>query len=223
METVKQSEASEASEASVLIHLIKSCIGSGILTTPIAFKYAGLVAGALCLILASVICAYCTYLIINCSNYISKVTGTTPSSFAEVACKCSPSWAHKYIGLIKQEIIQHPEESIAEEIQFITPEENSVMNVCLSQSHVMAPSQKRYVGDINYVTDFSTPKKAKQNFEFAANIVMRQRAQISTLQQKVRQLENKMHNIEDILRHLKSNIIYFDRSFRFQRNVLFKE
>ncbi|KAF5276506.1 hypothetical protein FQA39_LY06575 [Lamprigera yunnana] len=98
METAKQSEAS------ALFHLIKSCTGSGILSMPIAFKYAGLVVGTLCLILTSIICAYCTYLVINCSNYISKVTGTTPSSFADVAeaaCKCGPSWAHKHTGLLK--------------------------------------------------------------------------------------------------------------------------
>ncbi|KAF5302022.1 hypothetical protein FQA39_LY10492 [Lamprigera yunnana] len=139
--------------------------------------------------------------------------------------------------MFTQEIIQRPEESIVEEIQNITPEENSVMNVCLSQSPVTTPFRKHYVDDMNCAIDFSTPKRAKRNFEIAANIVMRQRVQISTLQQKVRRLENKMHNIEDILRHLKSKnliseaaeqvlqvIIHFYRSFRFQLNVvLFKE
>ncbi|KAK4877236.1 hypothetical protein RN001_009742 [Aquatica leii] len=91
-------------EFSAFLHLVKSCIGTGVLAMPIAFKYAGLIMGTLGLIFTAIVCTYCTYLIIVCSNYINKVSGTTLSSFADVAeasCTYGPKWAHKYNKVIK--------------------------------------------------------------------------------------------------------------------------
>lgn len=91
-------------ELSAFLHLVKSCIGTGILSMPIAFKCAGLIMGTLGLIFTAIVCTYCTYLIVVCSNYINNVSGSTLSSFADVAqasCKCGPKWAHKYDKIFK--------------------------------------------------------------------------------------------------------------------------
>ncbi|KAF5301780.1 hypothetical protein FQR65_LT08763 [Abscondita terminalis] len=97
-------EKTKQGEFSALLHLVKSVIGSGILSLPIAFKCAGLIMGTVGLVITATICLYCTYLIIESSNYLNKATGSTISSFAEVAgasCRCGPKWAHKYENFLK--------------------------------------------------------------------------------------------------------------------------
>lgn len=61
-----------------------------------------------------------------------------------------------------------------------------------------------YVGDIKKVEDFSTPTKAKRNYDIIKKTLQHQKRKIKTLQQSNRRLRNKMSSLKELLRHLKS-------------------
>lgn len=92
------------SETGTLVHLLKSCLGTGILAMPFAFKNAGLVVGIFATLIESLICTHCAYILVVCAHELYKRSGRTSMTFADVAeeaCKRGPPWSRKYSGLAR--------------------------------------------------------------------------------------------------------------------------
>jgi len=53
------------SDGETLIHLLKASLGTGILAMPQAFYYAGLLNGIIATILVSIVCTYCSYILVR--------------------------------------------------------------------------------------------------------------------------------------------------------------
>ncbi|XP_018320983.1 proton-coupled amino acid transporter-like protein pathetic isoform X2 [Agrilus planipennis] len=87
------------SNTDTLIHLLKSCLGTGILAMPAAFASSGLVLGIFATILASLIVTHCSYILVVCAHELYKRAGKTQMSFADIAeeaCVRGPKWARKF-------------------------------------------------------------------------------------------------------------------------------
>lgn len=72
-------------DSDTLTHLLKSCLGSGILSMPFAFQYVGLFYGILGTIFVGFICTHCSYILVKCAHILYVKTRRTQMSFAEVA------------------------------------------------------------------------------------------------------------------------------------------
>lgn len=87
------------SEAGTLIHLLKSCLGTGILAMPLAFRCSGLLVGIFATIIESIICGHCAYILVVCAHDLCRRSGRPILTFADVAeeaCRRGPPWSKKY-------------------------------------------------------------------------------------------------------------------------------
>nr|XP_037871012.1 proton-coupled amino acid transporter-like protein pathetic isoform X1 [Bombyx mori] len=66
-----------------ILHLLKSCLGSGILAMPAAFKNSGLVAGVIGTILAGFVCTHTVHILVKTSQQICVEAKRPSLSFAE--------------------------------------------------------------------------------------------------------------------------------------------
>ncbi|CAH0629116.1 unnamed protein product [Chrysodeixis includens] len=66
-----------------IVHLLKSCLGSGILAMPAAFKNAGLVAGTIGTLLAGFICTHTVHILVKTSQEVCVDAKKPSLSFAE--------------------------------------------------------------------------------------------------------------------------------------------
>ncbi|XP_063910325.1 proton-coupled amino acid transporter-like protein pathetic isoform X2 [Zophobas morio] len=95
------------SSGGTLTHLLKSSLGTGILSMPAAFKASGLWMGVFATILVSIICTYCAYNLVICAHVLYKKAGKTTMTYAEVAeeaCLRGPPWSRKY-GFVAKQIV----------------------------------------------------------------------------------------------------------------------
>ncbi|XP_046413504.1 proton-coupled amino acid transporter-like protein pathetic [Neodiprion fabricii] len=87
-----------------LTHLLKACLGTGMLSMPFAFKSAGLVLGIFLTIFVGFICTYCAYVYIECAHKLYHRTRKSTMSFPEVA-QCAftngPPWARPYAKTVR--------------------------------------------------------------------------------------------------------------------------
>ncbi|KAF5294152.1 hypothetical protein FQA39_LY13523 [Lamprigera yunnana] len=92
-------------EMGTLVHLLKSCLGTGILSMPLAFKCSGLLVGIFAALIESLICTHCAYILVVCAHELYKRSGRTSMTFADVAeeaCRRGPPWAKKYSGVARR-------------------------------------------------------------------------------------------------------------------------
>lgn len=92
-------------ELGTLVHLLKSCLGTGILAMPLAFKCSGLLVGVFATVIESLICTHCAYILVVCAHELYKRSGRTIMTFADVAeeaCRRGPPWSKKYSGLARR-------------------------------------------------------------------------------------------------------------------------
>lgn len=60
--------------------------------------------------------------------------------------------------------------------------------------------------------DFSSPKKAKRNFELMKNTIVKQRNKIKTLHSTVRRLKSRINNLNSLLKVLKEKALITESS-----------
>ncbi|XP_043465098.1 proton-coupled amino acid transporter-like protein pathetic isoform X1 [Leptopilina heterotoma] len=80
-------------------HLLKACLGTGILSMPFAFTYSGLLIGLVATFLVGFVCTHCSYILVKCAHTLYYRTRRTQMSFAdvaEVAFATGPKWGRKY-------------------------------------------------------------------------------------------------------------------------------
>ncbi|XP_072399590.1 proton-coupled amino acid transporter-like protein pathetic isoform X1 [Diabrotica undecimpunctata] len=73
------------SDLDTLIHLLKGCLGSGILAMPLAFHHAGLFFGLICMFIIGIICTYCVHILVKSAHEIYRRQRVSALGFAEVA------------------------------------------------------------------------------------------------------------------------------------------
>lgn len=87
-----------------LLHLLKSCLGSGILAMPAAFKNAGLAAGSVGTLLAGILCTHTVHLLVRISQKVCIDAKKPSMSFAET-CGAAFTYGHPSVrswgGFIK--------------------------------------------------------------------------------------------------------------------------
>ncbi|XP_028161381.1 proton-coupled amino acid transporter-like protein pathetic isoform X1 [Ostrinia furnacalis] len=66
-----------------ILHLLKACLGSGILAMPAAFKNAGLIAGTIGTLLAGVICTHTVHILVKTSQQVCVDAKKPSMSFAD--------------------------------------------------------------------------------------------------------------------------------------------
>lgn len=91
-------------DCDTLTHLLKASLGTGILSMPIAFKNAGLLAGVFATILVAFVCTHCAYILIKCAHLLYYKTRRTEMGFAdvaEVAFATGPQWGRKFAKPIR--------------------------------------------------------------------------------------------------------------------------
>lgn len=59
-------------DGETLTHLLKACLGSGILAMPYAFKNGGILFGAVVTIFIGIICAHCAYILVSNESMLHK-------------------------------------------------------------------------------------------------------------------------------------------------------
>ncbi|CAH2979641.1 unnamed protein product [Chilo suppressalis] len=88
-----------------IVHLLKACLGSGILAMPAAFKNAGLVAGAIGTLLAGIICTHTVHILVKTSQEVCVDAKTPSMSFAETcgaAFTYGPKRVQTWGGVMKK-------------------------------------------------------------------------------------------------------------------------
>ncbi|XP_050433002.1 proton-coupled amino acid transporter-like protein pathetic isoform X2 [Adelges cooleyi] len=95
-------------DCETLTHLLKASLGTGILAMPQAFQSTGLLTGVFATIFVSVVCTFCSYILVKCAHILYRRTKVTAMSFAdvaEVAFANGPSWSRKFSGLARQAVL----------------------------------------------------------------------------------------------------------------------
>ncbi|XP_050426625.1 proton-coupled amino acid transporter-like protein pathetic [Adelges cooleyi] len=85
-------------DSGALLHLIKSSLGSGILAMPSAFKNSGLIFGLFGTIAIGTLCTHCIYLLVVCSQVLSKRVKTPSLGFADTAAVAFETGPPRYRG-----------------------------------------------------------------------------------------------------------------------------
>ncbi|XP_065206439.1 proton-coupled amino acid transporter-like protein pathetic isoform X1 [Planococcus citri] len=86
-------------DSETLTHLLKACLGSGILAMPSAFKNGGVVFGLFGTVIIGIICAHCAYILVKCAHklyYRTRVSSLTFSEVGEVAFANGPRFSQKF-------------------------------------------------------------------------------------------------------------------------------
>lgn len=81
------------------MHLLKGCIGSGVLSMPFAFAHAGLWFGLIATIIIGAICTYCIHILVACSHVLcvrAKIPSLRFGQIGEVAFQIGPDRVQKY-------------------------------------------------------------------------------------------------------------------------------
>lgn len=89
-------------DTDTLIHLLKSVLGSGILSMPFAFKKAGVFTGIFLVIIVYMICVNCAYILVKSAHKLYKKTKQTQMTYSEVAFAAfnnGPNRLRKYASL----------------------------------------------------------------------------------------------------------------------------
>ena len=84
----------ECRSLSTLMNLVKSCVGTGILTLPIAFKYAGLLGGTVLLLFVALVALHCMHLLYAAARTLSirshvfprQALATSPNNTLDIQC-----------------------------------------------------------------------------------------------------------------------------------------
>ncbi|XP_050342030.1 proton-coupled amino acid transporter-like protein pathetic [Nymphalis io] len=87
-----------------MLHLLKACLGSGILAMPSAFKNAGLAVGVLGTLIAGLICTHAVHLVVKTSQEVCVVAKKPSMSFAETcgaAFTYGPKRVQRWGGFVK--------------------------------------------------------------------------------------------------------------------------
>ncbi|TKR64576.1 hypothetical protein L596_025084 [Steinernema carpocapsae] len=87
------------------IHLVKSMLGTGLLSLPLAFKHAGLYLGLILVFVISGICLYCMRQVVYCAHYICARNGREMIDYANImrgAIEAGPSWLNRRGYFFKQ-------------------------------------------------------------------------------------------------------------------------
>ncbi|XP_073967616.1 proton-coupled amino acid transporter-like protein acs isoform X2 [Choristoneura fumiferana] len=74
-----------------ILHLLKACLGSGILAMPAAFKNAGIIPGSIGTILAGFICTHTVHMLVKTSQEVCVDAKVPSMSFAET---CGAAFTH---------------------------------------------------------------------------------------------------------------------------------
>ncbi|XP_013161819.1 PREDICTED: proton-coupled amino acid transporter 4-like [Papilio xuthus] len=88
-----------------ILHLLKACLGTGILAMPAAFKNSGLVAGLIGTILAGFICTHTVHILVRASQELCVIAKKPSMSFAETcgaAFTYGPKSIRSWGGAIKK-------------------------------------------------------------------------------------------------------------------------
>lgn len=86
-------------DCDTLMHLLKACLGSGILSMPDAFTNAGSVIGLISTFLVAFICTHCSYILVKCAHvlyYRCRKSQMTFPEVAETAFATGPEWGRKF-------------------------------------------------------------------------------------------------------------------------------
>ncbi|KAJ8974872.1 hypothetical protein NQ317_002645 [Molorchus minor] len=90
---------SPTTNAETLIHLLKGCLGTGILAMPEAFKYSGMANGIVSTILIGALCTYCLHVLVR-SQYVlckrMKLALLTYPESMKVACEVGPTCLNRF-------------------------------------------------------------------------------------------------------------------------------
>lgn len=92
-------EKTSTTDCDTLMHLLKACLGSGILSMPDAFKNAGFLIGLISTFLVAFICTHCSYILVKCAHtlyYRCKKSQMTFAEVAETAFATGPEWGRKF-------------------------------------------------------------------------------------------------------------------------------
>ncbi|XP_018566975.1 proton-coupled amino acid transporter-like protein CG1139 isoform X2 [Anoplophora glabripennis] len=85
--------------AETLIHLLKGCLGTGILAMPEAFKFSGMANGIISTILIGALCTYCLHVLVKAQYVLCKrlkVPLLTYPESMKVACELGPPCLKKF-------------------------------------------------------------------------------------------------------------------------------
>ncbi|KAL5237915.1 hypothetical protein ACI65C_005325 [Semiaphis heraclei] len=107
-ENTKMKESSSNINGETLTHLLKACLGTGILAMPLAFQCCGLITGIFATVFVSLVCTYCSYLLVKCAHTLymrTKVSSMSYADVAEVALANGPEWSRKYSSLTRQSVL----------------------------------------------------------------------------------------------------------------------
>lgn len=69
---------------------------------------------------------------------------------------------------------------------------------------IFRSKRKYFVGDLNS-DDFSTPRKAKRNWQIARNAIIVQRQKNKSLQRTRRRLKDRVISLTSLLKYLRNN------------------
>lgn len=87
------------SDCDTFTHLLKACLGTGILSMPLAFKNSGILIGIIATFLVGFVCTHCSYILVKCAHILYYRTRRTEMSFADVAetaFSTGPKWGRKF-------------------------------------------------------------------------------------------------------------------------------
>ncbi|XP_055847121.1 proton-coupled amino acid transporter-like protein pathetic [Episyrphus balteatus] len=86
---------SATTDNETLTHLLKAALGTGILSMPIAFMYAGLFFGIFTTMFTALVCTHCAYVLVKCGHKLYYKEQKSKMSFAEISEKAfmlGPGW-----------------------------------------------------------------------------------------------------------------------------------
>lgn len=95
----RQRTSTSISPEQALVNLIKVMMGTGMLSLPLAFKYAGLWLGLILLVIICAVCTYCCRQLIYASSYLCRKKGIDRLDYANVmrsALENGPLFMQRY-------------------------------------------------------------------------------------------------------------------------------
>ncbi|XP_014241281.1 proton-coupled amino acid transporter-like protein pathetic [Cimex lectularius] len=94
------------SDLEAFLHVVKSSLGTGVLAIADGFKHAGMVIGLLGTIIVGVLCAHCTYIMVNCSQGMCELLNKPFLGYTETVetslLYCANKRFSHYAGFVKK-------------------------------------------------------------------------------------------------------------------------